>query len=99
METDKSHSETTAQQDKDTSARPVATGFYSRIDRDHPIGGEMSDILQGLIRRVRLPWLLHHHARLPVLAIFSFINGCISIGLMSILAVLTHSPFIFPSLG
>src|SRR5579859_3658834 len=76
------------------SARPPG-----RIDRDHPIGGEMSDIVGGLFRRLRLPWLLQHHARVPVLALFSFINGCISIGLMSILAVITHSPFIFPSLG
>ncbi len=72
---------------------------YGRIDREHPIGGEMSDILQGLITRVRLPWLLQHYARVPVLALFSFINGCISIGLMAALAVITHSPFIFPSLG
>jgi CBS domain-containing membrane protein len=42
---------------------------------------------------------LQHYARVPVLALFSFVNGCISIGLMSVLAVITHSPFIFPSLG
>ena len=72
---------------------------YGRIDREHPIGGEMSDILLGLVTRVRLPWLLQQYARVPVLALFSFINGCISIGLMAALAVITHSPFIFPSLG
>jgi CBS-domain-containing membrane protein len=70
-----------------------------RIDRDHPIGGEMSDILQGILQRVRLPWLLAHHSHIVVLALFSFINGCLSIGLMSALAALTHSPFVFPSLG
>lgn len=73
--------------------------FRGRIDREHPIGGEMSDIVQGIFRRARLNWLMQHYARIPVLALFSFINGCISIGLMSILAVLTRSPFIFPSLG
>ena len=70
-----------------------------RIDREHPIGGEMSDIVGGIVTRMRLPWLLRHHSRTPVLAIFSFINGCISIGLMSALALVTHSPFVFPSLG
>src|SRR3989440_13066799 len=75
------------------------TRSYGRIDREHPIGGEMSDILFGILTRARLPWLLQHHSRIPVLAIFSFINGCISIGLMSVLAVVTGSPFIFPSLG
>ncbi len=72
---------------------------YGRIDREHPIGGQMSDIVRGLFTRTQLPWLLNHYARVPVLAIFSFINGCISIGIMSVLAVITHSPFIFPSLG
>ena len=70
-----------------------------RIDREHPIGGEMSDIVKGLFTRMRLPWLLGHHAQTPVLAIFSFINGCISIGIMSALALVTHTAFIFPSLG
>lgn len=69
------------------------------IDREHPIGGEMSDIVFGLLSRTRLPWLLEHYSRVPVLALFSFINGCISIGIMATLAVITHSPFIFPSLG
>src|SRR5215471_9917465 len=70
-----------------------------RIAREHPIGGEMSDIVHGLFERIRLPWLTQHYARTPVLAIFSFLNGCISIGLMSTLALITGSPFIFPSLG
>jgi CBS domain-containing membrane protein len=72
---------------------------YGQIDREHPIGGEMSDIVGGLFTRLRLPWLLQHHARTYVLALFSFINGCISIGIMSVLALVTHTPFIFPSLG
>ncbi len=72
---------------------------HYRIDQDHPIGGEMSDVVKGIIARLRLPWLLRRHSRVSVLAIFSFINGCLSIGLMSALAVVTHSPFIFPSLG
>ncbi len=80
---------------KAASSRPS----YGRVDREHPIGGEMSDILGGILKRARLPWLLQHHSQVPVLALFSFINGCISIGLMSVLALITHSPFIFPSLG
>ena len=70
-----------------------------RSDREHPIGGEMSDIVRGLLTHIRLPWLTQHYAQTPVLALFSFINGCISIGLMSALALITRSPFIFPSLG
>ena len=73
--------------------------IHYRIDREHPIGGEMSDVLRGILTHARLPWLLEHYANIPVLAVFSFINGCISIGIMAALAVLTRSPFIFPSLG
>src|SRR5215472_6518557 len=80
--------------------KPVSTKHTpGQIDAEHPIGGEMSDIVGGLITRLRMPWLLQHHARAYVLSIFSFINGCISIGIMSALALITHTPFIFPSLG
>ena len=85
------------EQEKPSTTREDVSRSY--IDREHPIGGQMSDIVRGLFLRTRLPWLLEHHARIPVLALFSFINGCISIGIMAALAVVTHSPFIFPSLG
>ena len=85
------------QQDPEASSEASQTRY--RIDREHPIGGEMSDILAGLFRRFQLKWLLAHYSRVPVLALFSFVNGCLSIGIMSLLAIVTHSPFIFPSLG
>jgi CBS-domain-containing membrane protein len=72
---------------------------YGRIDSTHPLGGEMSEVVYGLFVRLRLPWLTQHHARIPVLALFSLINGFLSIGLMSILALVTGTPLIFPSLG
>jgi len=75
-------------------------GYYARrIDHLDPIGAGMPDVLRGLFSRMRLPWLLEHYARIPILALFSFVNGCVSIGLMAALADITHSPFIFPSLG
>src|SRR5436305_1703280 len=89
------HQETRSHLPNMTAARRIP----GRIDREHPLGGEMSDVLRGILVHVRLPWLLQHYARVPVLALFSFINGCISIGLMAMLAVITGSPFIFPSLG
>src|SRR6266487_1616396 len=100
MEPETRSSGTAAQkeeQEKPSTTREGVSRSY--IDREHPIGGQMSDIVRGLFLRMRLPWLLQHHARIPVLALFSFINGCISIGITATLAVITHSPFIFPSLG
>lgn len=82
-----------------TPGSPPLRASYGRIDRSHPIGGEMSDVVRGLFTRLRLPWLTERYARVPVLALFSFINGCISIGLMSALALVTGTPLIFPSLG
>jgi CBS-domain-containing membrane protein len=79
--------------------RPDTPQDSYRIDSQHPIGGEMSDILAGLFRRFQLKWLLSHYSRVPVLALFSFINGCLSIGIMAMVAVVTGTPFIFPSLG
>jgi CBS-domain-containing membrane protein len=70
-----------------------------RFDREHPIGGEMSDVVRGLVEHVRLPWLLDHYARVPVLALFAFLNGLLSIAIMSLVALITGTPFIFPSLG
>src|SRR5262245_28621249 len=77
------------------SAAPPRHG----TDRKPPILGEMSEVVRGIIVRARLSWLVDHYARLPVLALFSFVNGCISIGIMAALAVITHNPFVFPSLG
>jgi CBS-domain-containing membrane protein len=70
-----------------------------RIDAEHPLGGEMSDIVRGLFRRLQLSTLLRHHSSVPLLALFSFVNGCTSIGLMALVALATREPFIFPSLG
>jgi CBS domain-containing membrane protein len=69
------------------------------IDKEHPLGGQMSDILLGLVRRLQLTYLLGRHSSVPILALFSFVNGCLSIGLMTLVALVTRAPFVFPSLG
>jgi CBS domain-containing membrane protein len=100
-ETDKTKlMENTEKQDDHNPQDTIPPHYaHGHIDREHPIGGEMSDILRGLFAHIRLPWLERRYSQTPVLALFSFINGCISIGLMSVLALITRSPFIFPSLG
>lgn len=64
-----------------------------------PIGGHLAGIVRGLILRLRLGKLERHQERLVLLGLFSFINGCLSIGVMSLLAWVTKEAFIFPSLG
>lgn len=60
---------------------------------------ETSDIVAGLLRRMRLPWLLRHHRRRPVLAFFAVVNSAVGMCVLAFAAVLTGSPFVIPSLG
>jgi len=48
---------------------------------------------------VQLPWLMQRYPRILVFALYNFLSGFLSIGLMAAFAVLLHSPLIFPSLG
>jgi CBS-domain-containing membrane protein len=65
----------------------------------HPLAGDMIAVVRGLLARLEMPWLLRHHDKVTVLALFAFFNGLTTIGVLSLLALVTGSPFIFPSLG
>ncbi len=52
-----------------------------------------------LLEHLRLEWLLQHFPPRLVWAVYVCINGFITIGLLALLALLTGSPFVFPSLG
>lgn len=67
--------------------------------RPGPIGGDMAAVLYGLTDRFRVPALTQRHDSTAVLGLFAFVNGVISIALMSVAAMVTGAPFIFPSLG
>ncbi|MEO6989005.1 MAG: HPP family protein [Aquihabitans sp.] len=64
-----------------------------------PIGGDMATIVFGLAERARIPSLVQRHESTAVLGLFAFVNGVLSIGIMSLAALITGAPFIFPSLG
>jgi len=53
----------------------------------------------ALVERLRLDWLLRHFPPRLVRAIYVFVNGFVTIGLLALLALLTDNPFVFPSLG
>jgi CBS domain-containing membrane protein len=65
----------------------------------YPIGGRMSDVVLGLGTRLRLKPLTERYNSVAILGLFAFVNGLVSIGLMSLVALLTQQPFVFPSLG
>lgn len=59
----------------------------------------MATIVAGLARRARVDALAERHGARPVLAVFSFVNGVVAIGVMAACALITQQPFVFPSLG
>jgi len=67
--------------------------------RPGPIGGDMATIVFGLAERARIPSLVQRHDSTTVLGLFAFVNGVVAIGIMSMAALITGAPFIFPSLG
>ncbi len=61
--------------------------------------GRGTEHIAVLLERVRLAWLLDHFPPRAVWAIYIFVNGFLTIALLALLAVVTGSPFVFPSLG
>lgn len=59
----------------------------------------MAEIVSGLARRVHLSSLVERHGNIPIMGLFAFVNGLIAIAVMSLVAVVTDQPFVFPSLG
>lgn len=56
-------------------------------------------LVAGLLKRLHLEALARRYNRRFVMAAFTFINGGISIALISFVALITQEAFIFPSLG
>jgi CBS domain-containing membrane protein len=57
------------------------------------------EVTRGLVARFRLAGLLGRFPERPVWAAFMFINGFITIAMLAVLAMVTRTPFVFPSLG
>ncbi|MPZ53847.1 MAG: HPP family protein [Acidimicrobiia bacterium] len=59
----------------------------------------MNTVVSGLARRLRVPALVARHSSTSVMGLFALVNGILSIGVMALAALITSSPFVFPSLG
>jgi CBS domain-containing membrane protein len=57
------------------------------------------EVIQGIAARLRVQWLLTRFDQRKVWAAFMFVNGFVTIGLLSLVALATGTPFVFPSLG
>jgi hypothetical protein len=58
-----------------------------------------AEVVHGLLRRLRLANLLRRFPARAVWAAFLFVNGFATIALLAALAMLSGTPFVFPSLG
>ncbi len=65
----------------------------SELDLLHP------QVTRGLVQRLRLTRLLGRFPERPVWAAFMFVNGFVSIALLAAVAMVSGTPFVFPSLG
>jgi CBS-domain-containing membrane protein len=68
-------------------------------ERRSPDSAGGARVTRGLLDRLRFTRMAGDPPARGVVALFSFVNGCLAIAIMSILAALTERPFIFPSLG
>lgn len=65
----------------------------------NPASIDRAEHVVSLLTRLRLKWLLAHLPTRFVWAIYVALNSFVTIALLTLLALVTHSPFVFPSLG
>lgn len=68
-------------------------------DRPRDRGPLEPVVTNGLLERLRLTHLLKRFPERPIWALFMFVNGFVSIAMLAAIAMLSKTPFVFPSLG
>ncbi|HWF66733.1 MAG TPA: HPP family protein [Acidobacteriaceae bacterium] len=53
----------------------------------------------GLLKHLRLNWLLRHFPPRMVHALYMLLGGFVTVAILALLAFATHNPFVFPSVG
>jgi len=70
-----------------------------RARQSRPLVLHEPDVTRGLLARFQIAHLVARHSERHVWALFMFLNGFITIALLSGVAMLSRTPFVFPSLG
>lgn len=68
-------------------------------DPDTSPGTRAHRELAEVAARLRLTSLLERYPRPAVMGVFAFLNGVLTIGLLAVVAMVTDTPSLFPSLG
>jgi CBS domain-containing membrane protein len=57
------------------------------------------EVIRSLVARLQIAHLVTHHSARHVWALFMFLNGFATIALLAAVAMVSRTPFVFPSLG
>ena len=68
-------------------------------ERRPPLSLLEPEVVRGLVGRLRIQGLLRRFPERNVWVVFMFVNGFITIAILAALAMVSHTPFVFPSLG
>jgi hypothetical protein len=70
-----------------------------RADGPQPLVVQDPETTRGLIARFQIAHLLERFPERQVWALFMFLNGFATIALLAAVAMISRTPFVFPSLG
>jgi CBS domain-containing membrane protein len=75
------------------------TSGIDRPGRGKRLIGHEPEVIRSLAAQLQLTHLLTRHSERPIWALFVFLNGFITIALLAGVAMVSRTPFVFPSLG
>ena len=81
------------------SMHDCASGVRVADDRRRPLVLLDPEVARRLAARFQLTHLLTRYSERPIWALFMFLNGFITIALLAAVAMISRTPFVFPSLG
>jgi CBS domain-containing membrane protein len=64
-----------------------------------PLAVHPPEVMRSLAARLQINQLLTHYSERPIWALFMFLNGFATIGILAAVAMVSRTPFVFPSLG
>ena len=70
-----------------------------RTGRPGPLVVQDPETTRGLVARFQIAHLLERYPERQVWALFMFLNGFATIALLAAVAMISRTPFVFPSLG
>lgn len=70
-----------------------------RASRPQPLNARETEAARGLVTRFQIATLVARYPERRVWAVFMFLNGFVTIAVLAGVAMLSRTPFVFPSLG